>query len=190
MKDKERWDKCITCGVIPLVDNVNQDMGEAVMYAISQCLMRGIKKIFFLLSSSGGDGRTALGIVDAIRLMPGEKSVIVCGRAHSAAAVILQAFDKRYATPNSTFVIHHGKTSVSVADLLDADKVATLCKETKLDETRYTKLFSVRTKMSEEEVWRLTKEDRIMFVDEAIKLGVIDGVWDKPLPWHDEKMEV
>ena len=165
-------------------------MSEAVAYVISQCLMRGIKKIFFLISSSGGNGRTALEIVDAIRLLPGEKSVIVCGRAHSAAAVILQAFDKRYATPNSTFVIHHGKTSVSVADLLDSDKTATLCKETKLDENRYTKLFSGRTKMSEEEVWRLTKEDRTMFVDEAIALGIIDGVWDKPLPWNDENTKV
>ncbi len=187
MKNKERWDKCIAGGVIPLVEDISQDMIDTVMYVISQLLMQRIKKIFFLLSSSGGDGRVALQIVDAIRLWPGEKTVIVCGRAHSAAAVVLQAFDKRYATPNSTIVIHHGNTKVDVIDLLEPDRVITLCKEVKLDETRYVRLFKERTNMSEKEIWKLTKEDRSLFVEEAIRLGVIDGVWRKPLPWVDAK---
>ena len=183
MKNQEQLDRCIASGVIPLVDSVNRDMADTVFYVIAQLLMRGIKQIHFLLSSSGGDGRVSLEIVDAIRLWPGEKIGIVCGRAHSAAAVILQAFDKRYATVNSTIVVHHGKMNVSVADLLDKEKTEFLCREIRLDETRYTKLFMDRTKMSEEAVWKLTKEDRSLFVEEAIKLGIIDGIWDKPLPW-------
>ena len=183
MKNQEQLDRCISSGVIPLVDSVNREMADSVFYVIGQLLMRGIKQIHFLVSSSGGNGRVSLEIVDAIRLWPGEKIGIVCGRAHSAAAVILQAFDKRWATVNSTFVIHHGKVDVSVVDLLDKDRVKILCQEIRLDETRYTKLFMERTKMSEEAVWKLTKEDRNLFVEEAIKLGIIDGVWDKPLPW-------
>jgi ATP-dependent protease ClpP protease subunit len=185
--EKDQLDKCIHKGVVPIVGSIAKETGEMISYVMAQILLKDVKNICFMLSSSGGDGDLALEMYDAIRLFPCEKNVIVCGHAHSAAAVLLLAFDKRYATENSSFVVHHGKRDVKVLDLLDDERVATFVKRARLEEARFTKVFRNRTKMNDEEILMLNKADCPILVEEAIARGLIHDVWNKPLPWKIEE---
>jgi ATP-dependent protease ClpP protease subunit len=182
--DRDICDKCIDRGVIPIMDDISCNTVEVITYVIKRLLMKDVVSVHFLLSSSGGDGAAALEVYDMLRIYPFNKEVIVCGRAHSAASVILLAFDKRYATVNSRFLIHHGRRTVKVSDLLDKKKTATLTDEVRLDEARYTEVFKHRTRMTEEQILKLNLEDRHILTSEAISLGIIHEIWDKPMPWR------
>ncbi len=157
---------------------------EAVGYLCLQCMKDAkVSPPELTLVISTGGGQRSLGITDLLNLYPGKITGLVIGRAHSAGALILQACDTRLATPNSTILIHHGSTGeIPYDDLLSEERLERFVACSKLAiETRYS-IYQARSKMTREQIQKLCFEDRTMDVNEAITLGLLDGVWDKPLP--------
>lgn len=61
-------------------------------------------EIYF--SSYGGDAYACLSIYDAIRACPCPVTIFASGKIMSAGAIIFLASDRRFAAPNTTFMIH------------------------------------------------------------------------------------
>ncbi len=136
--------------------------------------------VYIYISSPGGELSGGYSIVDQMMLSPFKIYTIVQGQAHSMAAIIAAYGTKgcRFATENSSLMIHSvllstGADSITPhkanVDHLNADyqnKAAQLAKRTKLN---YSKIFALMEKTH----WMNPKE--------AMKIGMIDGVWTKAM---------
>lgn len=66
-------------------------------------------RIELWLNSHGGDIDTGLGLYDVIKMSPIPVDTVAVGCAMSMAQVLLQAGQIRYATPNTTIMIHRSR---------------------------------------------------------------------------------
>jgi ATP-dependent protease ClpP protease subunit len=175
--------KLLDIGIVLVTDSINEETLRIISDAVSEFYIKKIPKMTLLISSDGGNLSIALQIYDLLGLYPGEKTGIVFGRAHSAALIVLQGCDKRYATANSTILIHHGSCNVNKNLFYDKKGLAKLIRDAKEVEKVVSLLFQKKTKRTPKEIHKLSMEDKKIFVKEAIKFGFLDGVWDKPLPF-------
>lgn len=86
---------------------ITQDTKYRVSIAI-QALAQSDEEINIQINSIGGCLVSAFAIIDTIRSVKNTVNGYVCGEAFSAASLILQACDNRYATPLSRIMIHYG----------------------------------------------------------------------------------
>jgi ATP-dependent Clp protease protease subunit len=68
--------------------------------------------IRLMLGSPGGGLYESLAIYDTIKMIPNEVVAICNGKVMSGGIVILLACDRRVSTPNTTFMMHHGHTTL------------------------------------------------------------------------------
>lgn len=191
---KEKDAKFVQClaehGIIPILGEINSEKMEIMEICLPHFFMKGLKRVFVMIYSQGGNGNVGLEIHDLLKLYPGEVVAIVAGKAMSAATYILQGCGKRFATPNSRILIHNGSHEIQSDVLIDDDKLSEFLEDRKRYRNRVHKLLSDSTKRSVEEIVAECKRDKSMDVEQAIAFGLLDGVWDKPLPWTPPAEEV
>ncbi|MEI7480646.1 MAG: ATP-dependent Clp protease proteolytic subunit [bacterium] len=135
-----------------------------------------------LVIASNGGG-CVLEIYDLLNLFPCKITGIVVGVARSSASIALQACDVRLATPNARILIHHGSTGdINIDCLLNKEKRKIFLKETKDRAERFYDIYTKRSKVSRDKIVKLCYEDRDLYPEDAIKFGLLDGIWNKPLP--------
>ena len=156
--------------------------------AVAQLILKAITKptppdVTLLISTFGG--RFQLEIYSLLKVYPGKITGFVVNNAQSSGSLILQACSERISTPNAKFLIHHGHIdNVRKDDLMDENKLKKFVEETKRSVKIYYEALSKRTGLSEDRIREICMEDRVMFSDEAIKLGLLDKVWYGPLPFQ------
>ena len=69
--------------------------------------------IYLFLGSPGGGLYESLAIYDTFQLIPNPIIAICSGKVMSGGILILLGCDVRLSTPNNTFMIHHGHTTLS-----------------------------------------------------------------------------
>lgn len=126
------------------------------------------------INSSGGSVYSMLGLYDFIRMSPTPVHTYTYGMAASAAAVLLTAGKRRFATAHSFVLIHSVSSWLTgkVEDLKDD------LKQTECLNDLINKLLAEHTKIS---VSRLAdkdkyKEDWWISAPEALELGIIDEI--------------
>lgn len=132
------------------------------------------------ISSEGGCVESGLAIYDAIRAMKNSVKIIAYGGVSSMATVIFQAADtgKRFMTPNSYLMLHHGKSGV-IADPVNKRNWENLqkhqedvCCKIYLTKIREKKKRFTRQKLDEE----LLMFDTIFKPKQAIDIGLADNI--------------
>lgn len=176
-------------GIIPIFDQIDQDKVLMVRRAFGDLYLQRQEKVIVLISSSGGDGTSGRQIYDLLRLYPGEVTGIVVGRAMSAASFVLQGCDKRYATPNSLLLIHNGFQEVGNDILLSKKKTTEFLRENARDRKRIHLILANATKRTVAEIAAECRKNRCLDVEQAVRFGLLDGVWTTPLPWNPAKEE-
>ncbi|MCO5253369.1 MAG: Clp protease ClpP [Bacteroidetes bacterium] len=126
------------------------------------------------LNSNGGSLFEAMSIIDKIRNSSVQVTGIVDGVAASAAAVILQACDKRVMQPNARLMIHR-PSGVSEGEAEDMESYVTLMKQ---EEDKIKALLLERTKQPEDVVstWLIRGTNKWFDAKAALKAGLIDEV--------------
>ncbi len=181
---QEKLDTAVKMGIIPVIGEVGKEMLEAVLYVTMKLYLEKKEDVIVLINSGGGSSKCCLEIYDILGLYPGKGICgLVFGRANSAAAVILQACPRRFATPNSRILIHHGGMDMNRDLLFQEKELRAFLQKERATEAQFYQIFQKRTGKTEATIRKLCFEDREMYPAEAIKSGLLDGVWDKPLPW-------
>jgi ATP-dependent Clp protease protease subunit len=175
----EEW---LNKGVIFLTGDITGETLSYVKEAIMRLLMKVSAPPLTLIISTFG-GTCSLEIYDVLRLYPGKKIGLVVNNAKSAGALVLQACDVRLATPHSKILIHHGSTGdVKYDILMDGDKAKRfLLDSRRMIEDRYN-IFMLRSGKTRQEISNLCFQDRSLSPEEAIEFGLLDCIWDGPLP--------
>ena len=128
--------------------------------------------IRLMLGSPGGGLYESLAIYDTIKLIPNEVVAICSGKVMSGGILILLGCDKRYSTPNTTFMIHHGHTTMSgnVIELQEQINEVAALNQKMLDTIVKT------TKITRDQLDQFLVKDHYLNAEEAKKCGLISEV--------------
>ncbi len=126
------------------------------------------------INSFGGNIYEALNFIDVVRLMKTPVHTIASGKCMSAGALMLMAGDRRFATLNSTILIHqmssgtYGNFQTMLEDMAEFQRLQDLVND----------LIMTYTNVDEELLQEIqeSKYDYYMDVEEALDLGIIDEI--------------
>ncbi|MBU6370536.1 MAG: ATP-dependent Clp protease proteolytic subunit [Patescibacteria group bacterium] len=182
--DNGKLEALLKKNVFPIVGDIDGKILNLVQDAFSKLyIQENPPDILVLLSSPGGSVKRGLFVYDLLRLYPGKKTAIVVGEASSMGAIILQACDKRYATENAWILIHNlTNTEIKLDQLRDKAKLEELLADNEKLQAKQYAIIAKRTGKSMEEIREVFAKDKSMDVSEAVAFGLLDGIWDQPLP--------
>lgn len=136
----------------------------------------GDRPITVLLNCNGGDVISSMAIYDAISSCV-NKVIIKAHTAMSMGSIILQAGDERLLFPHATVMIHNGEVSragsvKTVENWQKYDK-----QMDKVHEDIYLeKIKQKKPRFTREQLQKLLEHDTILSADEAVALGLADGI--------------
>lgn len=91
---------------ISFTSDVTPASAKALLAACAQCASSGIKGVYLLLSTPGGDVREGMALYNILRGMPFELTTHNVANVDSIGNVIFLAGKKRYACSSATFMFH------------------------------------------------------------------------------------
>lgn len=124
------------------------------------------------IKSSGGDVLSCLKMYSLIQSHPSPTKGILVGEANSAAAMVLQAFDKRLMHQYNTVYLHAIEARRSLYE--------EPTEEAKKSQLIIENIFVEKTKLSEKEVKTIMQNlgGKRFFDQEALDAGIVDGFVD------------
>ena len=133
------------------------------------------KDISFYINSPGGITSSGFAIYDTMQYVKPDVSTICIGQAASMAAVLMAAGapGKRYALPNSRFLIHQPWAQGLGGQTSDIEIHA---KDMLKQRERINQLLAEHTGQSIEKIGKDTDRDYIMTADQGKEYGIIDDV--------------
>lgn len=135
------------------------------------------KDISLYINSPGGSVTAGLAIYDTMQYISCDVSTICMGQACSMAAILLAsgAEGKRAILPNARVMIHQpsGGAQGQASDIVISSKELQRIKEVT------TKLLSLHTGKSSEEILKDISRDYYMDADQAMAYGIVDKVMRK-----------
>lgn len=135
------------------------------------------KDISLYINSPGGSVTAGLAIYDTMQYISCDVRTICMGQACSMAAILLAAGekDKRAILPNARVMIHQpsGGAQGQASDIIISSKELQRIKEVT------TRLLSLHTGKSEDEILKDISRDYYMDSDSALSYGIVDKVMRK-----------
>ncbi len=158
---------------------VTGEIDEVLSTHICSCLQLFSlepRPIYLYIHSSGGCLDSGYAIIDQMLACKCPIYTIVRGRAYSMGAMIA-AFGnigRRYATSNSSLMLHSMIFSSTSDTIEHHDEMSTHIKG---DYRKKVSGLAKRLKLSAKELLELMNRTKWMMPKEAVKIGLIDGIW-------------
>lgn len=131
------------------------------------------KPIKIYIDSPGGNLLAGFLVVDSIRLSKTPVWVINTGMAYSTAFLIFISGHKRFAYPQSSFLLHEGGVQMGYED---AHKFANYAAFYKKQLEKLEEAVIEYTKITREEYNESKKDDVWYLADEALEKGICDEI--------------
>ncbi|MEI6190813.1 MAG: ATP-dependent Clp protease proteolytic subunit [bacterium] len=177
--------------ILAIAGEINGERVVKVTEEVAKLKEKGFPPVIIWISSGGGIVEAGFDLYDLLRLYPGKKTGIVWKYARSAASFVLQACDERFATPHARIMIHHiSRRDLNLDTLRSGLRVKKIVKEMEILQSLMYQIYSRRTNRTIAQIRKECTKEHDMFPEEARAFGLIDGIWDKPLPFNDENTKV
>src|SRR5438477_4513017 len=136
------------------------------------------KDISFYINSPGGVTTAGFAIYDTMQYVKPDVSTICIGQAASMAAVLMAAGarGKRYALPNSRFLIHHPLAFGIQGQTTDIEIHA---KDLVRLKERINEIMALHTGQPMEKIAKDTDRDFILEAEDARKYGLVDTIYHR-----------
>lgn len=133
-------------------------------------------RIELWITTYGGSVDAGFALIDAINELKLPVDIVAAGSCMSMGAYILQAGDRRYATPNTRLMIH----SISSVFEGDIQQGKMQMRQVALLESNALKIVAKRVGMSVKDLKRFQGNIRFMSPEEALKHNFIDDIRRPP----------
>ena len=131
-----------------------------------------IEPVWIWINSNGGSVTDGLSIIDTMSIIHLNTVTVITGTAYSMAGIISISGDARYATPNSSWMMHDSFGSYSdYGNKLDAK----MSHSKKLNET-IVKILKKKTKLKKKDLDLATHHDLYLNSEECIQYNIIDDI--------------
>jgi len=155
---------------------------EALLSVMAQQANNGVKEVYLLLSTPGGQVMNGLNIYNVLRGMPFELTTHNVGNVDSIGNAIFLAGSKRYACPHSTFMFHGVGFNSNPAERLEQKNLQEKLQGLLADQKRIGGIIQERTRIPEAEVEDLFREARTKDAAYALGNGIVDEIRDVAIP--------
>jgi len=176
----------VTCDVLTnnriifLSGDFNEDRAKDVITQIIKLEAKDpTKDIILLIDSYGGYVHSLLAIHDVIKYITRCDVITVgIGKQMSCGQMLLISGTKgkRFVTPNSRILIHQ----ISSGAFGKISDMEVSIEESKKLQVIFDKLITRYTKINKTQLQELMQRDSYISADEALKLGMIDGIIRNP----------
>jgi ATP-dependent protease ClpP protease subunit len=169
-------------GRIFLREDIGEESEEKFTRSIRYCIYNNIKSIYIYINSEGGDVDSACAIIDEIngaKELGFDVNTIAFGRTYSAAAYILTFGSKKYATRNSTIMLHPILFSLEL-DYMAPQKAYTAFTDRKYEDIikQVANNCDKKTKPSIQKFINDIQHGLWLDPQQAKKMKIIDDLWD------------
>lgn len=134
--------------------------------------IRNASHISVRLNSGGGDVFTGVAIHNALKELPGTKTIHIEGLAASAASIIACAGDEVVVHPGSMFMIHKGY--VGMYGWYTPDELALTQNQAEAIVKSMTNIYTAKTGRSEDEIGELVAAETWFVGQEIVDAGFAD----------------
>lgn len=178
----ERW--------IQFAASVNQDTAARFIQAVTQCVNEGATKLNILISTPGGTVIHGKSIYNFLAALPVEIDVYNIGQVDYIGGIMYLAGTNRYATENSSFLIHavamHFGNGASLQEKLLQEKIDSL----KQDRVSIAIIYADRTSISLEDFEALMLDGTTISAADAVAKGVVTEVKSPSIPTGTQLISV
>lgn len=129
--------------------------------------------VTMIVSSPGGDVYAGLGLISVMQSVSCPVTTIACGLVASMAAVIAACGDHRLAYENSYIMMHQVMAGMSTSQQTDVRIMADQATEIR---GRLDEILAAHCALTVEEVHERTERDCWLTAQEAVRMGLIDGI--------------
>jgi ATP-dependent Clp protease protease subunit len=142
-------------------------------------------EIRIVLNSFGGEEANGYAIYDAIMRCRNKVSINCYGATYSIAAVILQAGDERWMSPNTDLLIHNGTVGTG-GEEIEQDTILEMADRIKQSNGRYYAILAARSGQPLDRIEGWCKSEKFINAEECLRLGFADGIL-APTKVHKKK---
>lgn len=130
--------------------------------------------IFVFINSPGGEIDNGLQIYDVIVSSKAPICIFCTGCAYSMGAVLFACGRKRYMLPHSKLMLHEPLLGGKIGG--NASSIKAISDSLLETKSMVNKLLALHTGKTEEEIDRLTSFDHYFTAQEAVEMGLADGI--------------
>lgn len=158
-------------------DGVNYLMAERAIKNLHLLDNSGENPINIIINSLGGDFVHGQAIYDAIRSCKNRVVIRANGYCMSAASFIMQAGDERLMYEHSTMMIHYGSTAFG-GDAKNVNRWVDWSRKGAewMEKIYLEKIRLVNPEYSKDKVKKMLSHDFILSAEEALSIGLVDGI--------------
>ncbi len=134
------------------------------------------KPILFVINSPGGSVDAGFAILDQVQMITSPVTTLVTGLAASMGSILslCAAPKRRFATPNSRFMIHQPRISGVIQG--QATDLSIQAEEISKTRRQIVDAYVAATGKKAEEIDKAIDRDRWFSAQEALKFGLINGI--------------
>lgn len=179
LSNEEITESLAKARLVVIEGEVNTKLFDSVKAVIVRLLVAGAPDIAVIIDSKGGELVPGLDIFDILETYPGRKTALVYCLASSAAAIILQSCDERLCARHAEVKIHEMIREISLTVARNARQFSKWLEQAEKRQARMDRIFSERTGLSIEKIHALSKKDRSLTSEEALKYKLVDRILTK-----------
>ena len=155
---------------------------EALLNNVTQLSNDGYKTIHLLLSTPGGLVSLGISIYNVLRGLPIELITHNVGNVESIGAIIYLAGGKRYACPQTTFMLHGVSfTTIGSAQFFEKNLKERLA-SIQADHERIKAIYNERAGIDPERAEQFFLGESTLTAGEAVKEGIVHSIQPVTIP--------
>ena len=162
--------------------DINPTTTQGLLGVMAQQAQQGVKTVYLLLSTPGGNVMNGLTLYNVLRAMPFKLITHNVGNVDSIGNAILLAGEERYACPHSTFMFHGVGFDVTQPQRMEEKFLRERLGSILTDQQRIGSIIRERTSISKEEVESLFLEAQTKDATYARANGIIHDIRDVKIP--------
>lgn len=162
--------------------DINPTTTQGLLGVMAQQAQQGVKTVYLLLSTPGGNVMNGLTLYNVLRAMPFNLITHNVGNVDSIGNAILLAGEERYACPHSTFMFHGVGFDVTQPQRMEEKFLRERLGSILTDQQRIGSIIQERTSISKEEVESLFLEAKTKDAAYARANGIVHDIRDVKIP--------
>ena len=160
---------------------INPKTAQIFLQCCTQALRNRPTELHIAFTTSGGDVQAGLHMYSALRSFPCKVVMYNVASVNSVGTIIFCAGEKRYASPNSSFLFHEVGFNIEKERLIEKtllEKLASL----RADQRNMEGILEDRTKIPRNDIPKLFQQQAVKTPDDSLKVGLIDEIRDFQVP--------
>ena len=165
--------------IVRFLAEINQQSAHALMSVVEKLIREGREDILMLISSPGGSVFHGLSMYNFLKKAPINIETCNFGSIDSIACVVYCAGQKRYALPNSRFLMHSISFNVKADARFEEKKINEIAENLKKDRENISEIIAENCKKKREEIEEIMFDGRTYNAKDAKTFGLVDKIVDE-----------